>query len=93
MSYADTISKKLTIALDPVRLSVVDESHKHAGHAGAHPAGESHFYVEIVSGAFEGLSRIDRHKRVYEILKDELATHVHALRLKTLTVDEDVKQP
>lgn len=89
MSYAEIITEKLTAALDPARLSVIDESHKHAGHAGAHPAGESHFYVEIVSDAFKGLSRVDRHKRVYEVLKDELATRVHALRLKTLTVDED----
>jgi len=89
MSYAEIITERLTAALDPVRLSVIDESHKHAGHAGAHPTGETHFSVEIVSEAFEGLSRVDRHKRVYEVLKDELATHVHALRLKTLTVDED----
>ncbi len=88
MSYAEKITEKLTAALDPARLSVVDESHKHAGHAGAHPAGETHFYVEIVSNNFEGLNRVDRHKRVYDILKDELVTHVHALRLKTLTVDE-----
>jgi len=89
MSYAEIISQKLTAALDPVRLDVIDESHKHAGHAGSHPKGETHFYVEIVSDAFRGLSRIDRHKRVYEILQDELSSHVHALRLKTLTPDED----
>lgn len=85
---ADIIERKLTEALQPLRLTVSDESHLHAGHAGARPEGESHFRVEIVSEAFEGKSRIDRQRLVYGILSAELAGPVHALALSTLTPAE-----
>ena len=54
MRVAAAIEKKLTAAFKPVRLSITDESHKHQGHAGARPEGESHFRVEIVSQDFAG---------------------------------------
>lgn len=88
MSVADSLRAKLSAALDPVRLEVVDESQLHAGHAGANPAGESHFRVEIVSAAFAGQSRVARQRRVYDILAEEMAGPIHALALKTLTPDE-----
>lgn len=89
MKMADILRDKLTAAFAPVRLKIVDESHRHAGHAGARPGGETHFDVEIVSAAFAGRSRVDRQRLVYGALAGELREQVHALALKTLTPDED----
>lgn len=89
MSVAAAIETKLTAALQPERLKVVDESHLHKGHGGYRPGGESHFRVEIVSAAFEGQTRVARQRRVYEVLSDELNGGVHALALTTLTPAED----
>ncbi len=85
---ADIIRAKLTGAIAPFELVIEDESARHAGHAGARAEGETHFRVRIVSRAFEGLSRVERQRRVYAVLKDELATRVHALSLTTLTPGE-----
>jgi BolA family transcriptional regulator, general stress-responsive regulator len=85
---ADAIRRKLEAALQPASLDVIDESHRHAGHAGAHPDGETHFRVEIVSPAFAGQSRVARQRLVYGILAEELAGGVHALSLATLTPEE-----
>ncbi|MGH6959679.1 MAG: BolA family protein [Dongiaceae bacterium] len=93
MSIAATIESKLTAALQPTRVQVIDESELHKGHAGHRPGGQSHFRVEIVSAAFDGQSRIARQRRVYEILADELKAGVHALALKTLTPAEDSNPP
>ncbi len=89
MSVADTMQRKLTEAFAPIRLTIVDDSHRHAGHAGANPDGESHFSVEIVSQQFTGKGRIDRQRAVHRVLAEELAGRVHALALKTLSPDED----
>jgi BolA family transcriptional regulator, general stress-responsive regulator len=89
MSVKAQIETKLTAALAPTRLAVVDESELHKGHAGHRPGGESHFRVEIAAAAFEGQSRVARQRRVYEILADELKAGVHALALTTLTPAED----
>ena len=89
MSVAETIRQKLTERFAPTRLVVVDESHRHAGHAGARPEGETHFAVTITSAGFAGLGRVARQRLVYEELKQELALGVHALSLTTLTPDED----
>ena len=83
------IRRKLSAALAPSRLDIVDDSARHAGHAGARPEGESHFTVEIVSARFAGLSRVARQRLVYGALADELRTDIHALALKTLAPDED----
>ena len=92
MSVADAIRAKLTAAFAPQRLAIYDDSEKHHGHAGARDGGESHFRVMIVSAAFEGLSRLDRHRRINETLADELRAQVHALALTTLTPDEAAKR-
>jgi len=89
MQVKAAIEKKLAAALAPQRLSVVDESHRHAGHAGARPQGETHFRVEIVSPAFAGLSRVARQRLVYDVLAAELKGPVHALALQTRTPEED----
>lgn len=89
MRVAEKIHQKLTAALAPARLEIADDSHKHAGHAGARPGGESHFSVEIVSDAFEGQSRVARQRIVYDVLKEELEGPVHALALRTLTPAEE----
>jgi BolA family transcriptional regulator, general stress-responsive regulator len=89
MAVADHIRAKLTSGLKPLRLEITDDSHLHAGHAGAREGGESHFTVEVVSGAFEGLGRVARQRLVYDLLKDELAGPVHALALRTLAPSED----
>lgn len=88
--YSDRIERKLTTALKPANLKVEDESHKHAGHAGAHVdgGGETHFNVEIVSDAFTGQNRIARQRQVYGLLAEELNERVHALSLATLTPEE-----
>jgi BolA protein len=82
------IRRKLESALAPEKLDVIDESHRHAGHAGARPEGETHFRVEIVSAAFDGKSRVERQRLVYEILAEELKDRVHALALTTRTPGE-----
>ena len=89
MQVKAAIEKKLAAALAPQRLSVVDESHRHAGHAGARPQGETHFRVEIVSPAFAGLNRVARQRLVHDVLAAELKGPVHALALQTRTPEED----
>jgi BolA protein len=81
MNTRDRIAEKLTAAFAPARLDVADESHQHAGHAGSRPGGETHYRVHIVSEAFRGKSRIERHRMVNETLSSELATGVHALAI------------
>ena len=86
---ADAIRAKLTAGLAPARLDIVDESHRHAGHAGARAEGESHFNVTIVAAAFAGQSRVARQRLVYGLLAEELRTDIHALSLTTLAPAED----
>lgn len=92
MSVASTIAEKLTSAFSPSRLQIVDDSQRHAGHAGAQPGGETHFNVVIVSEAFAGRSRVERQRMVYGALAAELAGPVHALSITTLTSTEDIGQ-
>jgi BolA protein len=79
MSMKVQIAEKLAAAFAPQQLDVIDESHRHEGHAGHRPGGESHFRVHIVSEAFRGKSRIERHRMVNQTLSSELAGGVHAL--------------
>lgn len=83
---------KLTAALDPERLDIINESDLHAGHSGSPGTGESHFRILIVSAAFTGQSRVARHRRVNEILKDDVGTRIHALALATYAPGEAVPQ-
>jgi BolA protein len=91
LAVAEIIERKLTQALAPQRLTIVDDSEKHKGHGGYREGGQTHFRVEVVSESFSGQSRVARQRRVYEILAAELAAGVHALQLKTLTPEEDRK--
>ena len=70
MQYAEKIRSKLEAALAPESLEIVDDSHKHAGHAGARPEGETHFTVTVVSDAFAGKSRVERQRMVYALLAE-----------------------
>jgi BolA protein len=88
VTVAQTIERKLTARFAPLRLEVVDESHRHEGHAGAQPGGETHFNVTLVSPVFAGMSRVARQRLVYETLAEELRGGVHALALATLAPDE-----
>jgi BolA protein len=81
MATRDLITQKLTEAFAPARLEVIDESHQHLGHAGHRPGGETHYRVYIVSDAFQGKSRLERHRMINETLSSELKGGVHALAI------------
>ncbi len=82
--YYERIKNKVTAAVQPTRLEIVDDSARHHGHAGHNPdgGGETHFNVTIESAAFSGKSRVERQRMVYGALADELKERVHALSLK-----------
>lgn len=92
MRIADTMRDKLTAAFAPSLLVIEDDSGRHAGHSGAvrndGSQGETHFSIKIVSDKFAGLSRVERQRRVYDILSEELADRVHALSLTALSPTE-----
>jgi BolA family transcriptional regulator, general stress-responsive regulator len=88
MTTRDVIAEKLTKAFAPERLDVIDESHLHAGHAGARSGGETHYRVYIVSQAFRGKSRVDRHRMVNATLSSELKGGVHALAIRATAPEE-----
>jgi BolA protein len=88
MQMAERIEQRLRDALAPERVSVRDDSHKHQGHAGWQPGGETHFHVEVVAACFAGQARVHRHRRVYDALDVELRERVHALQITALTPDE-----
>jgi BolA protein len=82
------IREKLTTALAPLSLNVIDETHHHAGHAGHHhDRSESHFRVEVVSAAFAGKGRVERHRLINSLLAEELAGGVHALAIDARAPD------
>ena len=93
MATGDLITNKLTKAFSPQSLDVIDESHQHAGHAGHRPGGETHFRVTIVSDAFRGKSRIERHRMINAILAAELAGGVHALAIHASAPGEGATVP
>jgi len=81
MPLRELIIQKLTEAFAPESLLVVDESSRHEGHAGHRPGGETHFRVHIVADAFQGKTRIERHRMINAALSRELAGGVHALAI------------
>jgi BolA protein len=81
MSTQDVITEKLSKAFAPESLRVEDESHLHEGHAGHRPGGQTHYRVYIVSDAFRGKSRVERHRMINAALAAELAGGVHALAI------------
>jgi stress-induced morphogen len=86
------IRQKLTAAFDPILIDVIDDSARHAGHAGVRHDKSlqgTHFRVKIVAASFANLSKLDRHRLVHDCLKTELADQIHALSL-TLLSPEDV---
>lgn len=82
MSVRDIIEEKLQNKFSPNHLEVIDQSHKHKGHAGARPEGETHFDVVMQAKSFSGLNRVERQRQVYDCLSDELKGPIHALSLK-----------
>jgi stress-induced morphogen len=95
MTVAANIRDKLTSAFAPITLDVTDESARHSSHTGATrddgSRGETHFHVRLVSALFEGMPRVERQRRVYAALAEELAGPVHALSLAALTPAEAEK--
>jgi BolA family transcriptional regulator, general stress-responsive regulator len=81
MQTHDLITEKLRKAFAPESLRVEDESHRHEGHAGHRPGGETHFRLYIVSAAFSGKSRLERHRMINAALASELEGGVHALAI------------
>ncbi len=88
MSVKDTISSRLAEGLRPDALTVTDESHQHAGHAGSRPGGETHFRVQVTAQAFAGRSRVERHRMINALLAEELRAGVHALAIEARAPDE-----
>jgi len=93
MTVRDRMEAKLSDAFAPEELAVTDESHLHAGHAGAREGGESHFRVHIVSKAFEGKGRLERHRMVNDVLAEELKEQVHALAVRAGAPGEEMRKP
>jgi len=75
-------------ALAPLELEIIDDSARHKGHAGHDPRGETHFKIRVVSPVFKGLSRVARHRLIYESVNAELKERVHALTIEALTPEE-----
>ena len=92
MSIRDAIEKKITEGLTPTALDIADDSHLHAGHAGARAGGDSHFTVTIVADSFAGKSRVERQRLVNTLLAAEFEAGLHALSLTTLTPEEAARR-
>jgi stress-induced morphogen len=88
MRVEQQITEKLQQAFAPVALEVVNDSHRHAGHAGTPGTGESHFTVKVVSASFAGKSRLERHRMVNDALAEELKGPIHALAISALAPEE-----
>ena len=82
MALKDWIDARLRERLSPISLSVVDESHQHVGHGGWREGGETHFRLDIVAAAFEGKSRVERHRLVNDALAEGFERGLHALAIK-----------
>jgi BolA family transcriptional regulator, general stress-responsive regulator len=85
----ERLTNRLNLAFAPEQLDVVDDSHRHAGHAGA-ADGRGHFTVLLVSSTFAGLGTLKRHRLVYEAVGDMMATDIHALSIQALAPGEAV---
>jgi BolA family transcriptional regulator, general stress-responsive regulator len=88
MSLKDWITATLQERLEPTRLVVEDESHRHIGHSGWREGGESHFRIDVVSGAFEGKSRVERHRMVNAALAGAFERGLHALAIQAKAPNE-----
>lgn len=83
----EQIEQRLRAALDPESLDIEDDSHLHAGHAGAR-GGAGHYGVTVVSKAFSGLGTVERHRLVYDAVRDMMPAEIHALRISAYAPDE-----
>jgi BolA protein len=88
MRVANLIRQRLNASLQPETLDLIDESARHAGHAGARPEGETHFRVTIVADAFAGKSRLERQRLIHAALGDLMRSDIHALSISALTPTE-----
>ncbi len=88
MSRAERIERLLSGGLSPAHLDIVDESHLHAGHAGAREGGETHYSVTVVADVFAGENRVARQRRINALLAGEFAGGLHALSIRALTPEE-----
>jgi len=88
MQIEQTIKDRLNSAFQPVSLEVINDSHRHVGHASSPGSGESHFSVKVVAPAFAGKSRLERHRMVNAALADLLQGKVHALAIQALAPGE-----
>jgi BolA protein len=82
------IRARLAASLSPIRIGLIDDSARHAGHAGARPEGQSHFRVTVVAAAFAGLTRLERQRLVYRALGELMVSDIHALSVRALTPEE-----
>ncbi len=90
MTAEQSMREKLIVGLNPTRLDIINESELHAGHRSSPGTGQSHFRILIVSDAFIGKSRVERHRVVNALLADELAGRIHALALATYAPGEAI---
>lgn len=88
MITEEYIQDKITQTMECSFIEVVDQSAAHKGHSGYREGGGSHFHVLVVSEAFEGLSKVKRHQKIYAALQEEMKQQIHALALKTMTPSE-----
>ncbi len=93
MSVRDTIEKKLQDRFAPTFLDIVDESHRHHGHAGWREGGETHFRVRIATRHFDGQTRLAQHRAVMETLDAELRAGVHALAIEVVPAEGPFNRP
>ncbi len=87
MNRVEAIRERLTTKLQPTQLDIIDESHLHAGHAGA-TSGAGHFAITIIADAFNDKSLIERHRLIYLAVNDLMKTEIHALSINAITPDE-----
>ncbi len=88
MTVKENIELKVNDALNPEFLEVIDESHKHAGHIGARPEGETHFHINMTASVLNGKNRVARQRLIYKIISDELEGPIHALSLTLKGTDD-----
>lgn len=81
MTIYERVKKKLTDALRPELLQITDQSELHKGHGGYREGGETHFHIEIVASAFDGVSPVERHRKIYKLLEKEMNERIHALEI------------
>ncbi len=88
MNECETKMRARLVMLDPVQLEIIDESHKHAGHAGARDGG-GHYVLRIVSAKFVGNNTVARHRMIYSALGELMKREIHALTIQAYTPDEN----